>query len=124
MAKVNRQEYHLQLKHIAQLLGMLDDSDKTYFKNMQLEHLLAEFVKREVLDGIVVTMGTTLTNLVRARDLTGLATVFWQVIGTNILAHIGHLMNTHHMLSTPYGGSPPGKGSTCHPSSSTAFGYV
>lgn len=42
---VNGQIFHLRSSHIAQLLGILNDEDKTYFDNMQLEHLVAEFVR-------------------------------------------------------------------------------
>lgn len=55
-AKMNKQDFHLRLRHIAQLLG--DDGDKTYFNNVQLDHLVTEFVRREELDGTVVNTGT------------------------------------------------------------------
>lgn len=33
-AKVNKKDYHLRLSYIAQLFGVLDDEDKTYFDNV------------------------------------------------------------------------------------------
>lgn len=36
--------------NIAQLLGILDDGDKAYFDNVQFEHLLSKFMRREKLD--------------------------------------------------------------------------
>lgn len=62
---VDRQEFHLKLGHIAQLLGVLDDCDKAYFDIVQLEYIMAEFVKKEELDGTMVTAGATLINSMR-----------------------------------------------------------
>lgn len=49
---------------------MSDDGDKMFFDNVQLEHVLAELVKGEDLEGTVVNVGTTLTNPMRVRNLT------------------------------------------------------
>lgn len=73
---MDRQEFHLRSGHIAQLYVMSNDGSKPYFDNIQLEHLLSKFVKREELDGTVVKRGTTLTNFTRARDLTRMALCF------------------------------------------------
>lgn len=89
-AKVDRQDFHLTSEHIVQLLGVSDDGGKIFFNNVQLEHILTEFVSREELDGTVVTVGTILTNPLKAWDLTKIVLVFRQMIGTNILLHIGH----------------------------------
>lgn len=53
-----------------------DDGGKTYFNNMLLEHLMTEFVSYEELDDIVVTVGTNLTNPMRALNLTRMTLMF------------------------------------------------
>lgn len=103
--KVDRQVFHRRSGQIAQLLGVSDDGNVTYFDNVQLEHLVTEFVSREELDGNMVTMGP-----MKALDLTKMALVFWQVMTTNNIPQVGH-----HILSTTYGGSSPEEESTCHP---------
>lgn len=49
-----------------------------------------EFVRCDELDGTVVKAGTILTSLMKTHDLTKMAFVFWQVVITNILLHVGH----------------------------------
>lgn len=67
--KANKKDFYLRYDNIAQLLDAhnivqlldaLDNGDKTYFDNVQLEHVLSEFVRWEELDGTVVTLGTIL----------------------------------------------------------------
>lgn len=87
--KVNRQDFHLTSRNIAQLLSVPDDGDETYFDNVQLEHLLIEFVSQEELVDTFVTIGTTLTNTMKAQNLTKMTLVFWQVTRTNILLQVG-----------------------------------
>lgn len=48
--KVDRQTFHLRSGNIPQLLGVLNDRDKTYFDNVQLEHLVRDFVRQDDLD--------------------------------------------------------------------------
>lgn len=68
-AKVNK-DFHLRSNNITQLLSVPHDRDKTYFDNVQFEHLLNEFVSREELNETVVNTGTIPTNPMKARDLT------------------------------------------------------
>lgn len=53
-----------------------------------------------------------------------MALEFWQVIRITILPQVAIIVNSNHMLSTPYVGSSLGEGLTCHPSSSTTCGNV
>lgn len=62
---MNNKDFHLRSSYIAQLLGVPDDRDKTYFDHVQLEHLLSEFMRQEELDGIVVNLGTILANMMK-----------------------------------------------------------
>lgn len=47
-------------------------------------------MSQEEIDGTVVTVGTILTNPLKAWDVTKIVFVFWQMIGTNILLYVGH----------------------------------
>lgn len=75
-AKVKKKDFHLRSGNIAQLLGAPNDGDKTYFDNVQLEHLLSEFMRREELNGTVVTSGTILSSPMKTRDPTKMALIF------------------------------------------------
>lgn len=44
-AKVNGQVFYLRSGHIIQLLGALNVGGKIYFDNVQLMHLVREFVR-------------------------------------------------------------------------------
>lgn len=61
------------------------DEDKAYFVNVQLEHLVVEFVRGDELDGTVVNAKTIITSPMKACELTKIKLVLWQVLDAKIL---------------------------------------
>lgn len=61
-AKVDGQEFHLRSSHIAEVLEVLDDEDKTYFDNIQMENFLESYSEVDEIIGTTKALGTSFTD--------------------------------------------------------------
>lgn len=76
MSKVDGLDFHFWSSYIAEVLGVPDDGDETYFDNIRTDHFLEEMLEANEIVRTMITSRTRFTNPIKVSDLTWLGIIF------------------------------------------------
>lgn len=76
MSKVDVLDFHFWSSYIAEVLGVPDDGDKTYFDNIRTDHFLEEMLEADEIVRTMITSRTRFNNPIKVSDLTWLGIIF------------------------------------------------
>lgn len=89
--KVDGNAFSLNTNIIANHLDVLEEGDTTYFDNFPNPSFLKIHLLEDKMVGTILKEGIRLKNSVKAKDLTRMVLIFWQIMARNIWPQVGHL---------------------------------